>query len=511
MASTGFAVDDGSRIMQQSVHIHAPSDDMASSALAVKTIRPDVVTYYSIHKTVEHIQAYGFRRIALQFPDAMLPDAIQVQFQLRAALAALEHPIERIFVLGDTSYGSCCVDEVAAHHLLADCIVHYGRACLSPTSVLPVIYVFGNVPCNAAAIAAGFNDLLATTDTSATHVVLYEPCYEHQATAVASSLALSYPDRDFLCSTMRTMYHPASDVAASSTVIGGLAIPLPPSQTFSASPVLLYVGKESPHLTNILLRAGDTPCLSYDPQTDVARREGTSINRTLNRRYFLVQKAKEAQIIGILMGTLGVANCLDVVQSLQALIAKYSKLHMKSSYTFVVGKINVPKLSNFAEIDAFCLVACAENSLLDSTEFFKPIVTPYELHLALTHGDSEWTGQYKSDFQEVLPSLVTAVNEMDDEGEAPDEPYFSLVTGKYHQSKGQRDGGGGSDDSDHDGDNCTALVSKAGTQQLTTFRSEAGEFLATRDYRGLDPRVGETAPHAAVQGSSGIARGYTHE
>ncbi|RQM23550.1 hypothetical protein B5M09_000856 [Aphanomyces astaci] len=485
MASTGFAVDDGSRIMQQSVHIHAPSDDMASSALAVKATRPDVVTYYSIHKTVEHIQAYGFRRIALQFPDAMLPDAIQVQFQLRAALAALEHPIERIFVLGDTSYGTC----------------------LSPTSVLPVIYVFGNVPCNAAAIAAGFNDLLATTDTSATHVVLYEPCYEHQATAVASSLALSYPDRDFLCSTMRTMYHPASDVAASSTVIGGLAIPLPPSQTFSASTVLLYVGKESPHLTNILLRAGDTPCLSYDPQTDVARREGTSINRTLNRRYFLVQKAKEAQIIGILMGTLGVANCLDVVQSLQALIAKSGR----KSYTFVVGKINVPKLSNFAEIDAFCLVACAENSLLDSTEFFKPIVTPYELHLALTHGDSEWTGQYKADFQEVLPSLVTAVNEMDDEGEAPDEPYFSLVTGKYHQAKGQRDGGGGSDDSDHDGDNCTALVSKAGTQQLTTFRSEAGEFLATRDYRGLDPRVGETAPHAAVQGSSGIARGYTHE
>ena len=37
-----------------------------------------------------------------------------------------------LFVLGDTSYGACCVDEVAAQHLSADVIVHYGRTCLSP-------------------------------------------------------------------------------------------------------------------------------------------------------------------------------------------------------------------------------------------------------------------------------------------------------------------------------------------------------------------------------------------
>jgi diphthamide biosynthesis enzyme Dph1/Dph2-like protein len=46
-------------------------------------------------------------------------------FQLK-----LEGKYERVFVLGDTSYGSCCVDEVAGHHLNADCIVHYGRTCL---------------------------------------------------------------------------------------------------------------------------------------------------------------------------------------------------------------------------------------------------------------------------------------------------------------------------------------------------------------------------------------------
>lgn len=52
-------------------------------------------------------------------------------------------------------------------------------------------------------------------------------------------------------------------------------------------------------------------------------------------------------------------------------------------YTFVVGKLNVPKLANFQEIDIFVIVACPENSLVDSKEFFKPIVTPFELEMAL--------------------------------------------------------------------------------------------------------------------------------
>lgn len=37
-----------------------------------------------------------------------------------------------LFVMADTAYGSCCVDEVGASHVGADCVVHYGHACLSP-------------------------------------------------------------------------------------------------------------------------------------------------------------------------------------------------------------------------------------------------------------------------------------------------------------------------------------------------------------------------------------------
>ncbi len=69
-----------------------------------------------------------------------------------------------------------------------------------------------------------------------------------------------------------------------------------------------------------------------------------------------------------------------------------------------MGKINVPKLANFLEIDVYVLVACPENSLLDSSEFYKPVVTPFEMELACNK-HREWTGEYVTDFRDLLPGM----------------------------------------------------------------------------------------------------------
>lgn len=41
----------------------------------------------------------------------------------------------------------------------------------------------------------------------------------------------------------------------------------------------------------------------------------------------------------------------------------------KKSYTVSVGKLNPSKLANFLEIECFVLVACPENSLIDTKAF----------------------------------------------------------------------------------------------------------------------------------------------
>ena len=61
----------------------------------------------------------------------MLKDAAAVSRALRRELATSGGGGVRVFVMADTAYNSCCVDEVGASHIDAQCVVHYGHACMS--------------------------------------------------------------------------------------------------------------------------------------------------------------------------------------------------------------------------------------------------------------------------------------------------------------------------------------------------------------------------------------------
>src|SRR5436190_8118718 len=159
---------------------------------------------YDIGRTLNEIRQGRWRRIALQFPDEMLPDAPRVFQLLSRGLAVHDRikPIKhesgrcnsagaestrngleeeevqetaesmtktrvmqdrcekektsKLYILADTSYGACCIDEVAAEHVDADVVVHYGRACLSPTARLPVIHVFTHKPLDLARLIRVF-------------------------------------------------------------------------------------------------------------------------------------------------------------------------------------------------------------------------------------------------------------------------------------------------------------------------------------------------------------------
>ena len=80
-----------------------------------------------------------------QFPDELLKDSIRVVRALREKLRALRkcdvdgdgsfvegRKDVGLYVMADTTFGSCCVDEVGAAHINAECVVHYGHTCLSP-------------------------------------------------------------------------------------------------------------------------------------------------------------------------------------------------------------------------------------------------------------------------------------------------------------------------------------------------------------------------------------------
>mmetsp|Transcript_41838 Transcript_41838/g.40191 ORF Transcript_41838/g.40191 Transcript_41838/m.40191 type:complete len:149 (+) Transcript_41838:7-453(+) len=99
-----------------------------------------LLTRFHLKELLQQIIALDKHFIALQFPDSLLEQSVEIYWYLQEHL-----PQRTLFILGDTSYGECCIDEVNASHAATnDLIVHFGNTCFSTPSHLPtkdIIYV----------------------------------------------------------------------------------------------------------------------------------------------------------------------------------------------------------------------------------------------------------------------------------------------------------------------------------------------------------------------------------
>ncbi|XP_072544167.1 2-(3-amino-3-carboxypropyl)histidine synthase subunit 2 [Salminus brasiliensis] len=482
-------------VLQRTVDVAATESDNPAG---------DLEDLYQISDTCHFIQNKGFKKVALQFPDELLVDSVAVS-------AAIEKGTEvKTYILGDTSYGSCCVDEVAAEHVGADCIVHYGRSCLSPSRRLPLMYVFGKRPINVQKCAETFRELYPDSDSYV--VVLYNVTYSHAIDDFRKILGASYPNTVF--SVLRPDHSDCQE-----QVYG-----LPPDddnldrlddgvirkfgRQFSLKEgkgvedySMFYIGREGLTLTNFMMTWNRCAFSSFDPEVSTGRAESININKALMKRYYAIERAKDASVVGILVGTLGVANYLAVIDQLKESIRKAGK----KSYMFAMGKINVAKLANFLEIDVYVLVACPENSLLDSSEFYRPVVTPFEMEVACNK-HREWSGEYVTDFRDLLPGGSSHVHfpEPDESTNEEDSTDVSLITGALRSSCLRSSSELASASS------ASSLVIR--NQTLTVANTNtAASFLAGRSWQGLEPKLGETPVVKAVEGRRGIAIAYEEE
>lgn len=94
---------------------------------------------FEILKTIWRIETSKASHVALQMPEGLLMYACTIADILRKFSVA-----KTLSVLGDVTYGACCIDDLGAKALGCDLLVHYGHSCLVPltTTVVPCLYVF---------------------------------------------------------------------------------------------------------------------------------------------------------------------------------------------------------------------------------------------------------------------------------------------------------------------------------------------------------------------------------
>ncbi len=591
--------DDGTRIMEEgetTVTTTALFGDAQNSPM--ECIRPEdcpMETYYEINHVASSVLDKLQRNpketceynVAVQFPDELLPDAANVCWLLEEHINEIcqERNLSIsvfLFLLGDTTHGACCVDEVAALHLSADLVVHYGRACLSPTQSLQVVYGFGRQPILIDPLIDAVKTQMEEDPDSVEGkdiLLLYDLPYHYEIEKIASLLKIHlsmhvntgrvpldhghvqqrsmgcYRKESGCCKKVEqecctaedqcskegdrnndfsNVQHDFDGIQSSDQspnphqadnlqlvskdpesnrfIVGGLEVELPESHNCGdlSNYILLYIGGKGKQLENILMRCSGTygcaSCWAYEPRYDghigsLSNDAASLCRRGLNRRYFLTQKARMASVIGIIVGSLANAHYTHVVSKIRRRIQESGR----TSYTFAIGKINVHKLANFGEIDCFVLVACAENSLLDSRDYHVPIITPFELEIALE--TREWDGYYSLELSDYLGLEKGTDEEGDDKScnsDDSDKPFFSVVTGKFESSR---------KNDEHflsiDNKNDTEHESTGNEEnRIIAYHSKGAEYLKGREYQGLQAKIGEDVATPAVKGQMGIASDY---
>lgn len=325
----------------------------------------NIAEYFEIKETVDLILRQGYHRIALQFPDGLLPYSSSVAELLTT------RTLQSVYILADTSYGSCCVDQVAARHVDADLIVHYGSACMSPSTGTAVYYVHGREDADCGQVAAAIAAELQSLDSSTPVRLVYDYCFGHLIEQIASEIAVltglqsisAEKPTKWVLSTESASCESSSECvasASSSQCASGASQPChmdscgrvsdshlrsskgepceqesccrnpiksPLSSVAStnqqeitstlhkfqslqlnSSTVIVYIGKSGYSLSSLLISHHQHQVYSCNPYTLECKLQVSSMNKFFMKRYFLVQKAREAQVIGIVVGTLGIGK-----------------------------------------------------------------------------------------------------------------------------------------------------------------------------------------------------------
>lgn len=466
-----------------------------TDAAGLPTPLADLDRVYELERVVGFVRDLGCQRVALQFPDQLLGDAAVVAARLEETTGS------KMFILGDTAYGSCCVDVLGAEQAGAQALVHFGPACLSPPArPLPVAFVLGQRSVALELCAKAFE--AQNPDPTAPVVLLSEPACAHALEALATLLRPRYLD---LLVSSPALPLPVGSLNPEPEPLErfGRRFPLAPGRRLEEYGAFYVGGSEGspdPDLSRLLLGwAPGQPFSSCCPDTGRTQDEGARAGRLRACRRYLVERARDARVVGLLAGTLGVARHREALAHLRNL----TQAAGKRSYVLALGRPTPPKLANFPEMDVFVLLACPLGALSPqpSGSFFRPVLTPCELEAAC---NPAWPppglAPHLTHYEDLLPGSPFHVSLPPPESELWDTPDVSLITGELRPPptwKSSNDPG------------CSALTQRP--QLELTESSPAASFLSSRSWQGLQPCLGQTPVTGAVSGRRGIAIAYEDE
>ncbi|XP_059448270.1 uncharacterized protein LOC132179548 [Corylus avellana] len=325
---------------------------------------------FEVHKCVWRALSTNANRVALQLPEGLLMYSL-ILSDILTSFAKVSH----CFILGDVTYGACCVDDLSASALGADLLIHYGHSCLVPIDCtsIPCLYVFVDILIDTHRLLQTLTLNLPTTKT----LVLAGTI---QFASAIRAIKPELENHGFRVSI------PQSKPLSAGEVLGCTA---PRIRTDGEEEsVIVFVADGRFHLEAMMIA---NPCIRafrYDPYIGKLFSEEYDHKGMKEARKSAVLRARrEAKSWGIVLGTLGRQGNPRILERLERRMEENG-----FDYTVVLmSEISPQRMALFGDsVDAWIQIACPRLSIDWGEAFQKPLLTPFEAEIALGFVPGWW-------------------------------------------------------------------------------------------------------------------------
>ncbi|KRZ12022.1 Diphthamide biosynthesis protein 1 [Trichinella zimbabwensis] len=317
---------------------------------------------FEIHKTIWKIRREKIRRVYLQFPEGLLLFSCLI-----ADILEEFGPCETV-ISCDVVYGACCVDDYAAKAFDCELLVHYGHSCLIPvqdTAGCSVLYVFVSIKFD----TGHFIDTLRHNFNPESRLALVSTV-QFISSLQAARKALS---NDFKIEL------PQVSPLSPGEILGCTA-----PRFNEDMDAIIFVGDGRFHLESVMIANPDVPAFKYDPYGKKCFREHYDHKTMRKQRHQSVEKASNCKKFGLIFGALGRQGNIRIMETLRDQLLASSR----EVFEFVMSEISLEKF--------WVQIACPRLSIDWGLQFIKPVITPYELMVAMD--GIKWQKQYPMDY-----------------------------------------------------------------------------------------------------------------
>ena len=359
---------------------------------------------FQLTELMERIQANDNRLIALQVPEGLKMQALEMMDSIETETSA------KVILAADPCYGACDLVHDKMQMMGVELVAHMGHSQMNidsgmPTQFIDVTYdgdpeltpVLGYLEAHRAMARERMHNQPAPEELSEEQAQdRFMDAVGRLAPLTGTKLGLVGSIQhlhllpDFYDRLEKAGFEVEIPIGGARLSFPGQVLGCNYSGDDDSIGHYLFLGSGDFHPIGLVLHTGK-PLAMLDPYTgDAEEMSLDRIERILRQRFGLIMASGEAQRFGILIGE----KPGQMRRSLALRMKRMLEKHGKKGYLLALEHVG-PELIDFYSVDAFVNTACPRIAIDDAVRYQKPLITPFELEVAL--GEKKWETGYQFD------------------------------------------------------------------------------------------------------------------